>query len=151
MSKNNNVWSALIRPIVDRPGMPQPTAAPVEAPLGQAMSAELVAQAHAKAAPHDTFAGLTRRQMEVLDLLVQGLRPGQIADELGLSASAVSKHCGDICERLKVHTRAQAVLAWHRHYRILQPDASLGDKDSVLLENLKKALDESHNSRRQAA
>lgn len=53
--------------------------------------------------------GLTRRQAQVLRLLVAGKASRQIAAELGLSTATVSKHLEHIYARLGVHTRAEAL------------------------------------------
>jgi DNA-binding CsgD family transcriptional regulator len=140
LTKNNNVWAALTCPMTNRPGdpagyRPKPSAREVMPP-------ELVAQAHS-AAPMDRM-GLSPRQMQVLDLLVQGATPTQIAPMLGIGLSAVSKYTTGIKKRLKVQTLAQAVLAWHRHYRVMHPDPQLGNKDQTLINNLRRAIDAQH-------
>ena len=53
--------------------------------------------------------GLTRRQAEVLQLVVAGLRNEEIADELVLSRRTVEKHVEQLCARLGVRTRTEAV------------------------------------------
>jgi DNA-binding CsgD family transcriptional regulator len=140
VTKNNNVWAALTNPVANRPGVP--IAYRPKPITREVMPPELVAQAHERA-PTDRM-GLSPRQMQVLDLLVQGLTPTQIAPVLGISLSAVSKYTTGMKERLKVQTLAQAVLAWHRHYRVLHPDPQLGAKDQTLIDNLRRALDAQH-------
>jgi len=53
--------------------------------------------------------GLTRRQVEVLSLLVEGLSQSEIAAKLFISPKTVSKHIEHILARLGVHNRTQAV------------------------------------------
>ena len=53
--------------------------------------------------------GLTEREGEVLRLLVGGLAPAQIANELSISPKTVATHVEHIYAKLGVHTRAQAV------------------------------------------
>ena len=53
--------------------------------------------------------GLTEREGEVLGLLVGGLAPAQIANELSISPKTVATHVEHIYAKLGVHTRAQAV------------------------------------------
>jgi DNA-binding NarL/FixJ family response regulator len=52
---------------------------------------------------------LTRRENEVLELLVQGLDQKQIALQLVISAKTVATHIQRVLSKLGVHSRAQAV------------------------------------------
>jgi DNA-binding NarL/FixJ family response regulator len=52
--------------------------------------------------------GLTRRQMDVLALLDEGLSNAQIADRLFVSPKTVDHHVSAILEKLEVSTRGQA-------------------------------------------
>jgi DNA-binding NarL/FixJ family response regulator len=54
-------------------------------------------------------ANLTRREHEVLGLLVDGLRQPEIASRLYITDKTVGKHIEHILAKLDVHTRAQAV------------------------------------------
>ena len=54
-------------------------------------------------------ANLTKREQEVLGLLVDGLLQSEIARRLYISDKTVSKHIEHILAKLGVHTRAQAV------------------------------------------
>ncbi|MGZ4392356.1 MAG: helix-turn-helix domain-containing protein [Gaiellaceae bacterium] len=58
--------------------------------------------------------GLTKRQLEVLQLLAEGKSTGQIADELVLSKTTVRNHIAHILANLGVHTRVQAVIVASR-------------------------------------
>jgi DNA-binding CsgD family transcriptional regulator/tetratricopeptide (TPR) repeat protein len=53
-------------------------------------------------------AGLTARELEVLSLLVDGLRNAQIADRLIVSEKTVDHHVSAILRKLDVRTRGQA-------------------------------------------
>ena len=53
-------------------------------------------------------AGLTARQLEVLELLAQGLRNAEIAERLVLSERTVEHHVAAILHKLDVRSRAQA-------------------------------------------
>ena len=53
--------------------------------------------------------GLTRRQSDVLRLLVQGKPNKLICRDLQLSEGTVKVHVSAILKALRVHTRAQAV------------------------------------------
>jgi two-component system, NarL family, nitrate/nitrite response regulator NarL len=52
---------------------------------------------------------LTRREFEVLSLLVEGLSQPEIAERLFISPKTVGKHLEHILAKLGVHSRAQAV------------------------------------------
>lgn len=56
------------------------------------------------------LAGLTRRQREVLDHLVQGLSNQKIGERLGLNLSTVKTHVTGVLKALGVDSRTQAVL-----------------------------------------
>jgi DNA-binding NarL/FixJ family response regulator len=53
-------------------------------------------------------AGLTARELEVLTLVAQGLRNGEIAAQLFLSEKTVGHHVSAILRKLDVRTRGQA-------------------------------------------
>jgi two-component system, OmpR family, response regulator len=59
--------------------------------------------------------GLTRRELEVLQLLGSGSRAPEIAAELGISPKTVSSHIQSIFRKLGVHSRAQAVARAYEH------------------------------------
>lgn len=54
-------------------------------------------------------AGLTRRQLEILEQVVQGLTNKEIADKLFLSTRTVDMHVSHILERLNCRTRIDAI------------------------------------------
>ncbi|MCS7038628.1 MAG: response regulator [Anaerolineae bacterium] len=78
--------------------------------FSRAAFAQTVAAALAAAteAPTDRF-GLTAREAEVLDLLVQGLTNRQIAEQLVISPNTVKRHLQAIFAKLGVTTRSAAV------------------------------------------
>jgi len=53
---------------------------------------------------------LTKREIEILDLLVNGLSNHQIADRLFISIETVRNHIRHIYEKLQVHSKSQAVV-----------------------------------------
>jgi DNA-binding NarL/FixJ family response regulator len=53
--------------------------------------------------------GLTRRELQVLGLVGQGLGNRAIADRLGLSANTIRLHLASIFLKLGVSTRTEAV------------------------------------------
>ncbi len=70
-------------------------------------------------------AGLTRREVEVLQLLAQGLATPQIASRLSRSARTVDHHVEALCAKLGVRARADAV---HLGRRLgVLPPAQPGD------------------------
>jgi len=52
---------------------------------------------------------VTRRELEVLELLVAGLRPKQIAHELSITSKTVATHVQNILSKLDVHSQGQAI------------------------------------------
>ena len=52
---------------------------------------------------------LTRRELDVISLLVEGLSQPEIAEKLFISPKTVDKHIEHILAKLGVHSRAQAV------------------------------------------
>lgn len=60
--------------------------------------------------------GLTAREMEILDLLVEGLSNAAIGKRLYISPKTVDHHVSAILDKLGVHTRAEAA-GWRRDPR----------------------------------
>jgi DNA-binding NarL/FixJ family response regulator len=58
--------------------------------------------------------GPTKRELEVLGLIAEGLTGREIADRLFLSEETVRKHVRGLLEALEVHTRAHAVAVGFR-------------------------------------
>jgi DNA-binding CsgD family transcriptional regulator len=54
-------------------------------------------------------AGLTARQLDVLELVAAGLRNSEIAAQLFLSEKTVDHHVSAILQKLDAHTRGEAV------------------------------------------
>lgn len=52
---------------------------------------------------------LTKRQLEVLDLVAQGRTNQGVAEELGLSPRTVDRHLENMMRRLKMHSRVELV------------------------------------------
>jgi DNA-binding NarL/FixJ family response regulator len=61
-----------------------------------------------RAATRENPAGLTARELEVLELLAAGLRDADIAGRLFLSPRTVAHHVSAILRKLGVSNRAQA-------------------------------------------
>jgi two-component system response regulator MprA len=64
---------------------------------------------------------LTSRELEVLRLMAEGLRPEEIATRLVVSPKTVGTHIEHIFKKLDVHDRAQAVAAAYRDELITAP------------------------------
>jgi DNA-binding NarL/FixJ family response regulator len=54
-------------------------------------------------------AALSRRELEIAHLIDRGLSNKQIGRQLGIEATTVKNHVHNLCEKLKVHRRGQAV------------------------------------------
>lgn len=65
--------------------------------------------------------GLTARELEVLELLAQGLLATSIASRLSLSPRTVHKHLGNIYDKLGVHDRLVAVSLARSRYLVPDP------------------------------
>lgn len=67
-------------------------------------------------------ARLTSRELEILRLLAQGLRPTDIASRLYVSIKTVKNHLTSIYSKLGVKTGAQAVVeAYRQHHVPIEP------------------------------
>ncbi|NOZ94731.1 MAG: response regulator transcription factor [Acidobacteria bacterium] len=64
---------------------------------------------HAPSHPRQVDAGLTGREREVLDCLVDGLPYKQVAARLGISIDTVRTHVRSIYTKLQVHSVVEAV------------------------------------------
>ena len=78
------------------------------------------AKARAPRAVHD----LTRRELEVLNLMGEGLRQEQIARRLFISPKTVATHVEHILRKLAVRSSTEAVVVAYRE-EILRPDAPI--------------------------
>jgi DNA-binding NarL/FixJ family response regulator len=61
------------------------------------------------------FAELTRREVEVLELLGMGLRNRAIAERLFLSEKTVRNHVSSIFQKLQINDRTEAALLAQKH------------------------------------
>jgi DNA-binding NarL/FixJ family response regulator len=82
---------------------------------------ELLARIRRYATPEEPLVGrtdatsvLTKRELEVLRLLAQGLDQSEIAGQFVISEKTVATHIQHTLEKLGVHSRAQAVALAHR-------------------------------------
>jgi LuxR family maltose regulon positive regulatory protein len=61
---------------------------------------------------------LTEREREVLQLLMDGASNNEIAEQLVLSVNTVKKHVFNVCSKLGVQSRTQAIVR-ARHLNLL--------------------------------
>ena len=57
---------------------------------------------------HAPVAALSRRELQIAQLIDRGLTNKQIGRELGIEAATVKNHVHNMCEKLKVHRRGEA-------------------------------------------
>ncbi|MBX2822427.1 MAG: LuxR C-terminal-related transcriptional regulator [Rhodothermaceae bacterium] len=69
--------------------------------------------------------GLTRRELEVLHLMAEGLTQKEIANKLFVSRYTVNSHVQHIYEKMDARTGPHAVNKAYRARIILVPDISL--------------------------
>lgn len=63
----------------------------------------------------ELFAELSRREVEVLELISTGAKNATIADKLCLSEKTVKSHVGSILRKLHVNDRTEAALVAQKH------------------------------------
>jgi len=68
-----------------------------------------------RSAAKETFAELTRREMEILEQLGEGLRNREIAEKLFISEKTVKNHISNILSKLQVNDRTAAALLASKH------------------------------------
>jgi DNA-binding NarL/FixJ family response regulator len=59
--------------------------------------------------PGERAASLSQRELQIAQLVDRGLTNKQIGRQLGIEAATVKNHVHNICEKLKVHRRGEAV------------------------------------------
>jgi DNA-binding NarL/FixJ family response regulator len=85
---------------------------------GSPMSAEIarrVVETFHRPAPAPELAELTPRELEILELLVQGYRYREIGDRLFISIDTVRTHIRHVYEKLHVRSRTEAALKYLGH------------------------------------
>jgi predicted ATPase/DNA-binding CsgD family transcriptional regulator len=75
------------------------------------------------AAPAAIAAGLTRREWQILELLVEGESNRAIAERLHISGNTAGKHVAKVLQKLHSHSRAEAVatVLGHRVSVVIEP------------------------------
>jgi DNA-binding NarL/FixJ family response regulator len=72
--------------------------------------------AHSASVAADSSSKLTKRELQVLRLLADGLDQAEIAGELFVSPTTVATHIQRVLTKLGAHSRAQAVAFAHRDH-----------------------------------
>jgi len=78
--------------------------------IGPGVATRLIAHLSAPRQPDDAFPELTPREREILDRIAQGQSNGAIATALGLAPKTVGNHVSAIFAKLRVGTRAEAIV-----------------------------------------
>jgi DNA-binding NarL/FixJ family response regulator len=78
------------------------------APMTASIAQKVLERFSQLAAPRGEY-GLTSREREILELMVEGLIKKEIADRLSLSYHTVDTHLRNIYGKLHVHNRSEAV------------------------------------------
>ena len=83
-------------------------------PMNMSTAAPTITQApavkHERLATNELLSGLTKRQLQVLALLAQGMTNVEIAENLGVSDKTIRFYISAILKSLKVRNRTQAAL-----------------------------------------
>jgi ATP/maltotriose-dependent transcriptional regulator MalT len=93
------------------------SAAEVFDAIGARLDADLLSGAEPEPAPP---AGLTKREVEILQLIAAGMTNNEIAAALHLSAKTVSRHVSNIFAKVGVSSRAGAT-AFAFEHRLVEP------------------------------
>jgi DNA-binding NarL/FixJ family response regulator len=81
-------------------------------PLSMRIARKIVGHfQHIKKAESETEA-LTKREQEILSLLAKGFLYKEIADQLHISINTVRVHIQKVYEKLRVHSRSQAIMRY---------------------------------------
>lgn len=79
-------------------------------PMTPEIARKVIGQFHAAPKLSAQVEGLTEREREVLELVMQGLDNNEIASRMGVSIAAVRFHLQHIYEKLHVHSRSEMIL-----------------------------------------
>jgi DNA-binding NarL/FixJ family response regulator len=85
------------------------------APMSSAIARKVIQHFRQPAKPDKEMYDLTEREEEVLNLLTQGARYKEIADELEIAITTVRYHLNNIYRKLHVTTRTEAVVKYLGH------------------------------------
>lgn len=82
------------------------------APMSSAIARKVVQSFHEPAGKPDPFAEISKREMEILQLLAKGHKNQEIADLLFISKETVRQHLHAIYTKLHVRSRTEAVIQY---------------------------------------
>lgn len=82
------------------------------APMTPAMARRVVQHFQQAPAPTSDVARLTPREKDVLDQLSRGLSYKEVADHLHIGTGTLQTHVHNIYEKLRVHSRTEAVVKY---------------------------------------
>ncbi len=83
-----------------------------DSPMSGKIARIVVQHFNNKGAASPQTVGLSKREQEILDLLVKGYRYKEISDALGISFDTVRSHLRNIYEKLHVSSRTEAVVKY---------------------------------------
>ncbi|HWQ76630.1 MAG TPA: response regulator transcription factor [Syntrophomonas sp.] len=86
--------------------------------VGTRLQEELVKPADARALEDGFFSSLTKREREVLALLVEGMSNAEISHQLYLSEPTIKKIISQVTNKLQVTNRVQAAVLATRHMMV---------------------------------
>ncbi|MBM3855439.1 MAG: response regulator transcription factor [Verrucomicrobia bacterium] len=84
------------------------------APMSAHIARQVVQFFHRSEAPATEAERLSPREVEILDLLVQGLVLKEVAEQLGIGLETVRTHVNHIYQKLHVRSRTEAVVKYLR-------------------------------------
>lgn len=85
------------------------------APMTSEIARKVIATFQSSSAYSAEVEALSRRELEILDLVSQGYSNKEIAGRLSLSGGTVHWHLKNIYEKLHVHSRTQAVVKFKQN------------------------------------
>jgi DNA-binding NarL/FixJ family response regulator len=86
-------------------------------PMSSIIARKVVQSFNKSAKQSATEFNLSKRENELLDMLAQGKRIKEIADDLFIAVSTVRKHIRNIYEKLQVQSRTEALNKTHRGFK----------------------------------
>jgi HD-GYP domain-containing protein (c-di-GMP phosphodiesterase class II) len=96
---------------------------------GDAVEAVLEAAGHRARRRHEGPAGLTAREVEVLQLLARGLSTKEIAERLAMSPKTAGNHIEHIYAKIDATNRVTASLFAVQHGLLPEPETRAGEED----------------------
>ncbi|WP_341350069.1 LuxR C-terminal-related transcriptional regulator [Rodentibacter trehalosifermentans] len=64
------------------------------------------------------FEQLTKRELQICELLSQGLEPKEIGENLGLSFKTIHTHRANIMSKLAVKNNVELTNLFHQYYKV---------------------------------